>query len=208
MNDFEAGYRVQISKVFSADLTGFYDQYSNIRSFVSSNPVFVPAAIPYLSLTEFTSNGATDTGKGAEGAIAWQAMKQWKVEGSYTYNLIDPGLSSSAPPGTVYAGGKVPSHNKWRLQSYINLSKSWKVDTFLYWTSAADTVTTAGLPNVFVPSYTRLDVRLGYKASRHWQLSLAGQNLLQARHLEGLTELLTAYSYVNRSVYVKSTWQF
>jgi iron complex outermembrane receptor protein len=208
VNDFEAGYRVQISKVFSVDVTGFYDQYSNLRSFVGGNPTLVLAAPPYLSVIEFTSNGSIATGKGAEASVAWQVLKDWKLEGSYTYNLIDPALSSTAPPGSVYAGGKVPSHNKWRLQSYLNISKLWQLDSFLYWTSAASPVTTAGLPNVLVPSYTRLDVRLGYKASRHWQLSLAGQNLLQSRHLEGLTELLSAYSYVNRSVYLKSTWQF
>jgi iron complex outermembrane receptor protein len=90
----------------------------------------------------------------------------------------------------------------------VNLSKSWKLDTFLYWTSQAIPAVVTELPNVPVPAYTRLDVRLGYKAGRHCQLSLAGQNLLQRRHLEGLPEFLSAYSYVNRSVYLKSTWQF
>ena len=105
------------------------------------------------------------------------------------------------------AGGYTPSRNKWRLQSYVNLTKSWKLDSFLYWTSPASPSNTYG-PDVPVASYTRLDIRLGYKAGRHWQLSLAGQNLLHARHLEGLPELLTTYSYVNRGAYLKSTWQF
>ncbi|HWE52033.1 MAG TPA: TonB-dependent receptor [Bryobacteraceae bacterium] len=208
VRDFEAGYRVQVSKIFSADLTGFYDQFSSIRSFVTGNPVFVAAAIPYLTLAETVSNGAAATGKGVEASVAWQVRTGWKLEGSYTYNLIDPGLSASAPPGSIDGGGKVPSRNKWRLQSYLNFSKAWQLDTFFYWTSAASPVTTAGLPDVFVPSYARLDIRLGYKPARNWQISLAGQNLLEPRHLEGLTELLTAYSYVNRSIYLKSTWQF
>jgi iron complex outermembrane receptor protein len=59
-----------------------------------------------------------------------------------------------------------------------------------------------------MPAYARLDIRLGYKPGPHWQLSLAGQNLLQARHLEGMPDLITGYSYVNRGVYLKSTWQF
>jgi iron complex outermembrane receptor protein len=90
----------------------------------------------------------------------------------------------------------------------LNLSKYWKFDAFLYWTGRASPGTTAGQPEVLVPPYTRLDLRLGYRVGPHWQLSLAGQNLLQSRHLEGATELLTAYSYVNRGVYLKSTWQF
>jgi hypothetical protein len=54
----------------------------------------------------------------------------------------------------------------------------------------------------------RLDIRVGYKAGPHWQLSLAGQNLLEARHFEGMPDLLTNFSYVKRGVYLKSTWQF
>jgi hypothetical protein len=63
-------------------------------------------------------------------------------------------------------------------------------------------------PGVPIPAYTRLDVRLGDKVGPHWQLSLAGQNLLEARHLEGIPELLENYSYVKRGVCLKSTWQF
>ena len=88
----------------------------------------------------------------------------------------------------------------------MNLSRSWKLDSFLYWTSQADPTATYG-PDVLIPSYTRLDIRLGYRAGRNWQLSLAGQNLLQSRHLEGLPDLET-YSYVNRGVYLKSSWRF
>ena len=107
----------------------------------------------------------------------------------------------------MYAGFKPPSHDKWRVQSYVNLSRSWKLDSFLYGTSPGDPTNNYG-PPVYVPSYLRLDVRVGYKVNRHWQLSLAGQNLLQARHLEAISELLSGYSYVNRGAYLKSTWQF
>ena len=208
VKDFEGGYRGQLSKAFSVDLTAFSDRYSKIRSFVIGNPVLAFAPAPYLLSTAYTANGTAETGKGAEASLAWQVLPDWKIEGTYTYTLIDWWLSGSAAPGSVYADEKQPSRNKWRLQSYVNLSRSWKLDTYLYYTSEASPVTTVGSPQVFVPAYTRLDVRLGYKAGRHWQLSLAGQNLLQARHLEGTTELLTAYSYVKRGVYLKSIWQF
>ena len=134
-------------------------------------------------------------------------LKRWKLEGSYTYNAVDASLSLTALPGSVSAGGKEPSRNKWRLQSYVNLSKTWKLDSFLYWTSQASPTNNYG-PEVVVPSYARLDVRLGYQAGRRWQLSLAGQNLLQAHHIEALAEYLSSQSDINRSVYVKSTWKF
>jgi iron complex outermembrane receptor protein len=187
VRDFEAGYKGQISRIFSVDAALFYDQFSNIRSFVSGTPVVTFSPIPHLDLAESTANGAGAIGKGGEASFGWQILQDWKLEGSYTYSLITPWLSSSAAPGSVDGGGKEPSRNKWRLQSYLNLSKNWKLDAFLYWTGRGSPVTTAGQSNVPVPPYTRLDLRLGYKVGRHWQLSLAGQNLLQSRHLEGTT---------------------
>jgi iron complex outermembrane recepter protein len=207
--DFQAGYRVQMSKTFSADLAVFYDQYSNLRSFVLDGPVLALDPVPHLNVLGYTGNGSSAVGKGAEGSMAWQVLPVWKLEGSYTYNAINQWLNSSAPPGSVEDSGdrKEPSRNKWRLQSYVNLSKAWELDSFLYWTGAESPVNIYG-PNVFIPAYTRLDVHLGYKVSPHWQISLVGQNLLQAHHLEGIPELLTTYSYVNRGVYLKSTWRF
>jgi iron complex outermembrane receptor protein len=207
VRDFEAGYRGQISNVFSVDLALFYDQISNLRSFTSENPVLMLSPAPYLSVPVVAGNSAAATGRGAESSIVWQVFKDWKVEGSYTYNITGSWVAASAPAGSMVGDGIQPARNNWRLQSYLNLSKSWKLDTFLYRTGTVGAVNTyqPGLP---VPSYSRLDVRLGYRTGPHWQLSLAGQNLLQARHLEGEPELLTAASYVKRGVYLKSTWQF
>ena len=207
VKDFEAGYRGQLSKDLSVDVALFYDQFSRVRSFSLGNPVFSFSPSPHLEVPEIASNYGTGIGKGAETSIAWQILPKWKLEGSYTYNLVNNRLVDSAPAGTVDTGGKQPSRNKWRLQSYVNLSKSWNFDTFLYWTSQGSPTNNYG-PDVLVPSYTRLDVRIGYKVGRHWQLSVAGQNLLQSRHLEAIEELLSAHSYVNRGAYLKSTWQF
>jgi len=190
-------------------LAVFYDRYSSLRTFAPGSPVFASEPSPHLDATGYTANGASAVGKGAEGSLAWQVLPSWKVEGSYTYNLISQWLNSSAPPGSVLdtSGGKQPPRTEWRLQSYVNLSKTWELDTFLYWSGVASPVNIYG-PDVSIPAYARLDVRFGYKVSPHWQLSLAGQNLLQGRHLEGIPELLTNYSYVKRGVYLKSTWQF
>jgi iron complex outermembrane receptor protein len=209
VKDVQAGYRSQLSKAFSLDLTVFYDRYSNLRSFVVGSPVFALNPSPQLDVAGHTGNGASAVGKGAEGSMAWQVMPFWKLEGSYTYNLVNQWLNSSAPAGTQpdLGGSKEPPRSDWRLQSYLNLSKTWELDSFLYWTGKASPINTYG-SYINIPAYTRFDVRFGYKVGPHWQLSLAGQNLLQARHLEGIPELLTNYSYVKRGVYVKSTWQF
>ncbi len=123
VNDFEAGYRVQISKSFSADVTAFYDQFTNIRSYALGNAAFAFFPAPHLDVSEYEGNDAEAVGKGAEVSLAWKILPAWKLEGSYSYNIVNDWLSSSAAAGSISASGKAPSHNKWRIQSYVNLSK-------------------------------------------------------------------------------------
>ena len=207
VRDFEAGYRTQVSKALSFDLTAFYDQYSGLRSYLPQDPEVRFAQVPYLLVNEAEGNLGRAVGKGMEVSTAWGGSRAWKLEGSYTYNIVNPYFGPEAPAGTIDAGGKLPSHNKWRLQSYVNISKKFNFDTFLYWTSQGSPTNAYG-PPIPVPSYLRFDVRVAYKLRPNWEISAAGQNLLEQRHLEGLTEVLTGYSYVTRNVYLKSTWHF
>jgi iron complex outermembrane receptor protein len=65
-----------------------------------------------------------------------------------------------------------------------------------------------GLSNQKVPSYTRLDLRLGWQPVKALGLSVAAQNLLKDRHPEyGSGEGVTA-TQVERSAYGKITWGF
>lgn len=58
-----------------------------------------------------------------------------------------------------------------------------------------------------VPSYERLDLRLGWRPTASWEFSLVGQNLLDDRHPEFLSELGLATGQVQRSVYGKVTFR-
>jgi iron complex outermembrane receptor protein len=59
----------------------------------------------------------------------------------------------------------------------------------------------SALPAQTVPSYTSLDVRLGWRPLPRLELSLVGQNLLDPRHREfgGGVE-------IERGVYAKAAW--
>jgi outer membrane receptor for monomeric catechols len=78
-----------------------------------------------------------------------------------------------------------------------------QADAFLYYSGKA----LAGGSKV-VPSYVRIDARLGWHVQPNWELSLVGQNLAQRRHLEFVQELLDIPTYVERGFYVKSVWRF
>ena len=63
------------------------------------------------------------------------------------------------------------------------------------------------LPRPVVPSYTALDLRLGWRASNGLELSLVGQNLLDASHPE-FGAPTPRREEIERGFYGRATWRF
>jgi outer membrane receptor for monomeric catechols len=64
------------------------------------------------------------------------------------------------------------------------------------------------LPNQKVPSYARLDARLGWRLAESVELSVAGQNLLDPCHFEFGPAYMLNPTQAKRSVYGRITWRF
>jgi iron complex outermembrane receptor protein len=62
------------------------------------------------------------------------------------------------------------------------------------------------LPALRVPSYTELDMRLGWRPRPDFEVALVGQNLLRHSHLEYPSGGAAA-GEVERSVYGKLAWR-
>jgi iron complex outermembrane receptor protein len=74
-------------------------------------------------------------------------------------------------------------------------------DTFLYYVDHLGTF-------VDIPSYLRLDARLGWKPTESLNLSIGIRNMLDGEHLEfGLPPSFFGIE-VERSVYGSITWRF
>jgi iron complex outermembrane receptor protein len=98
------------------------------------------------------------------------------------------------------AEGDSPVH-QFHLRSFLDLPYNLQFDSAIYYVDA--------LSNQRVPSYTRLDVRLGWSPREDLDLSLAFQNILDPQHPEfGATSPLVIPTEIERSVYGKVTWRF
>ena len=88
-----------------------------------------------------------------------------------------------------------------QLRSQVELTSHWDWDTSVYFVGR--------LPALQVPSYTRLDTSLTWKARDGLSFSLVGQNLFQDHHLEfnGPDQIVQS-SLVKRSAYAKFVWHF
>ncbi len=211
LESYEIGYRAQPSARFSIDIAAFYDDYDNLNSEDPATPRVVGGQQPYLLVPFFFTNNMGAHGVGGEAAIVYHPFSWWKLAGSYSYLNLHEQMSASAPPGTVNTVVNGAPGNQWKFQSYVNLSKAFQFDTFLF---SASTIQAPGdptilvAPNVVIPPHTRLDVRLGWRVSPKFEVSLSGQDLLSPKHLELTPEALTPSVDAIRGYYLKTTWRF
>jgi iron complex outermembrane receptor protein len=165
---YELGYRAQPTPQTSFSVSAYYNDYDRLRSvepdaagaFVLGNQVLLRAA----------------------GVEMWgnaQVNDDWRL--SAGLNLMHERwrfAAGSADPGSASAGGNDPRH-KLTLRSSHTLPRKLALDIGLRVVGA--------LPNPEVPSYVALDARVGWMLRPGVELSLAGFNLNDARHVEFAT---------------------
>jgi iron complex outermembrane recepter protein len=199
----EVGYRTQISKPFSLDLTGFYNSYPNVLSseigalFLEADPAPLHLVFPI-----FLANMLHGEGYGAEVVANWKPASRWTLSPGFSYLQLhlqaDPTSTDTTTAATVE--GSSPREQA-QLRSHVELTRRWAWDTSIYFVGR--------LPALQIPSYTRLDTSLTWQPRERLSFSVAGQNLLQDHHVEfNSTSQTVESSLVKRSVYAKFVWRF
>jgi outer membrane receptor protein involved in Fe transport len=125
---------------------------------------------------------------------------RWRLSPGYSLihvNVIENPLSQGS--SAEAEAGDTPKHQV-QFRSTLGLRHNLDWDTSLYFVGylSADQV----------PSYTRLDTQLRWRAFESVEFSLTGQNLLTPRHKEFTDAFEVNYTQVQRSVMGKITWRF
>lgn len=193
---YEAGYRAQFGPRFAATLAAFYNRYDDVRSLRPTPGTFIPLV--------FGNDLEADT-HGVELTATWQVADGWRLRAGYNWLEEDVRIR----PGGVDFNNALnetgdPEHQA-SLRSSHEFGRAVEFDAQLRW------VDTLRLNNVgvvaTVPSYVDLDLRLGWRLSAAWELSLVGRNLLHARHVEYGLPSPTRVE-IARSVFAKAAWRF
>ena len=85
----------------------------------------------------------------------------------------------------------------------LELDVWWR---YVHANGARETLSTSG--NIKIEPYSTLNVRLGWRPRKDWELSLIGANLLDKSHLEFVQEAFTYAVEVERSIYGQVKWSF
>ena len=207
LKDHEIGYRAQISPQFSIDLTGFYDRYDKLRTESPGEMSIVPGAQPYLLVPFFFTNYGTGHAEGSEAALTYHPVSHWKISASYSYLSLHQSLLSNAPPDTQTVTENASPGPPVEVAVLSDLTKSVQVDCLLFYSSSFFSPVYLSQDQA-IPQHTRADIRLGWRVSPRFEISLVGQDLFSARHLEITPEALSPITDAVRSFYVRTNWRF
>jgi len=198
---YEVGYRGQLRSELSASISTFYNSYDDVRSIQPSEHPTIPG-LPFPLVFHNNVEGET---YGVELASDYQPHERLRFHAGYTF-LRD---HLRVKPGQVDFNAALNEigdpEQQLSVRSSIDLTSSVELDTALRW---VDTLHLNNGPVIgTVPSYTDLDVRLGWRVTPSIELSVVGQNLLHDQHPEygypGPSRIET-----ERSVLGRIAWRF
>jgi iron complex outermembrane receptor protein len=195
LNDYEAGYRAQISRRLSLDVTTFLSYYHHLETQVQGTPyVTVSSGSPLLVLPLTFASLAHARDYGAEAFANWQVTGRWRLSPGFSM------LRMAIQPDPAGQAGFSPRQQV-ELRSLFSLPKN------LEWDGSIKYI--GGLASQDVSAYTRLDMRLGWRLGESLEVSVSGQNLATRRHLEFLDDSgLFIQTEVARTVFAKLTWRY
>jgi iron complex outermembrane receptor protein len=199
--DGEAGYRLEIGRDASIDVTGFVGRYDHLRTQEVASPVvqFVPS--PQILVTTQFGNQLAATTRGLEVAGHWAPVPFWRLDGSYTSFDVTPQLAAtSQDPSAAQADGNTP-HNQWQMRSVFSPGTRATLDLAIFHVGR--------LEQLQVAAYTRADINAEWRFSSRLSAMVIGQNLFDAAHAEfGTTGSLLLATEVPRSASLRLRWTF
>ena len=153
-----------------------------------------------MVLPYFFRNRAHADNYGGEVFANWSVTRRWQISPGFSFLQMKIGLDSSSQDSITEASAGYSPKQQAQVRSTLDLPHGLEWDTSAYFVGA--------LRNGPVPSYTRLDTRLGWRVGESMEFSVAGQNLLTPRHVEFGDGIQVHATQVQRSIVGTVTWRF
>lgn len=195
---YELGYRAQATEKYSWDIAVFYNVYNRLATLQPYDPFLEDYPQPqHLIIPTQVINGAFADTYGVELAQNWSITEQWRLFAQYTF------LQVSMYNNYMNVREGTDPHNQ------VYLRSSWDIGHDLEFDLIGRYVD--NLPDLDVPAYLSMDLRLAWRPRKHLEMTVVGQNLLQNQHLEfnsSAGEPSTESIEVPRGVYGTIAYQY
>ncbi|MGB0466126.1 MAG: TonB-dependent receptor plug domain-containing protein [Pontibacterium sp.] len=169
---YEAGYRIALSDRFSVDLALFYNDFDQLQTLESTG------------MNSTFQNRLEGTAYGLELSNIWRAKEWWQL--SFTYSYITLSMNTKENSTDTLSGpvleGSAPQ-SEFYISSWMDLKNQWALDLSVHYVGALDK-TRINSQDSAVNRYINTNVRLTRKLANNISVSLIGNDLLGAGHLE------------------------
>ena len=184
-NVAEIGYRASISHRFTGSVTGYWHDFDRIRSLEPR-----PGGLMFENKIE----GRT---YGVEAWAEYRPIDRWRLSAG----LVRQRVKFEREPDSRDTAGLASAGNDpggwWQLRSNFDLSQNIELDVRARRISS--------LPNPYVPAYTAIDLRIGWRPWRQLEASLSIQNAFDPGHAEWGSAVNRAE--FERAFFVQLTWR-
>lgn len=196
---YEAGYRTTFSKSVSLDVTGFYNDYRDLRQGTPGIPDFsgLPLGQPLIQPVTFT-NALKAKSYGVEIATVWQMLDWWRWDINYSWLHMKLEDADTITP--------ISPQQRVSIRGALSPRQDVDLDFWFRYVDTNNVPTASG--NTTIKPYVTLDLRLAYRPLKNIELSLVGQNLLAQKHQEYVNENQTLPTAIDRGMYGKISWGF
>ncbi|HYP16506.1 MAG TPA: TonB-dependent receptor, partial [Opitutus sp.] len=170
---FEGGYRTQLGEKLIGSAALFYNEYEHVRSL---------SLTPTTLLPLFFGNDLEGETYGVELTAKYDVLPWWRLDAGYTRLETDLRVRPGGQDFNNTLNETSDPETQSMLGSSMDLPGGLEFDARLRW--VGDLVTNNSGRPAIVPSYTELDVRLGFRLSPEVEISIVGQSLLDNQHPE------------------------
>ena len=214
---YELGYRIMPMETFSIDIATFYNSYDDLRTASTDGETAQANRSAYL--TELSTGNiptkpavipVTLTNKmyghtyGTEFTLEWEPTPTWRLEGTYSFIKMHLEIDGDKYDSQAATNAEDSPQNQVSIRSMLDLGNHVQCDL---WGRYVDSLRISD--KIRIPSYITMDARLAWSPSPAVELSLVGQNLLDAKHQEfSAQNIPVAATYVQRSVYMQMVFRF
>ena len=198
---YEVGYRFHVADQFSFDISGFYNDYSDLRTIEARqlNYAHLPA---YLEQLYYFDNKGKGHSWGTEIAVDWRWTENTRLQMAYSYLEMDLIKDNGSTDVSLAAAEKSSPKQQLSVRLDYDPATNWETDLWLRYT---DDVYASG----DMPDYWTLDARLAWLVNKKLTLSLVGQNIFDSSQKEYRDELrMIESTEVPRGFYARAVWKF
>lgn len=198
MTAYELGWRGEFAKRLNLELSAYHHGYDRLISNYIQPPVVDPTLpLPNLVLRRVYVNSQRGESYGAEFSATAQMAAAWRLRATGDVSRVD--LRSTGAVATSMGYENYSPRHQAALWSLLDLPRQWGLDLGLRRVSGI----------LAAPAYFSLDARLSWRPTDRVELSVTGQNLLDARHPEFSGTLLgSVQREIGRSAYGKIVWRY